>query len=187
MASSGTPQFDFATIDTVVAIQSQNQVIDPNGNTKQIKVNQELTLDQLHQRLFTDPTGLKEVRIDQTFDLTALGATFTPICVIPAGSKVKLAKLQILTAVTTASSGDSLGIGTHGTTPTLLLAGAANLTKNYQVGKVPADAASIIASQTTIDLCATVQSDGSISLGNITAGRVRVLLVYITPAVLDNV
>ncbi len=174
------------TSDLVPVIRNQSVVVG-DGTTRQLKVPVEITVDEFRQRIMTDPAGLQEVRIDQTFNLASLGAAFVNICTIPAGSKVRLAVIQILTAVTFASSGTSLGIGTHGTTPTLLLAGAATLTKNYQKANTPADAAGLIASSTAIDLCGVVQSDGSISLGNITAGRVRVLLVYNTPAILPNV
>lgn len=174
------------TSDLIPVIRNQSVILG-DGTTRHLKVPVNITVDELRQRIMTDPTGLQEVRIDQTFDLTALGATYVNITTIPAGSKVRLAVIQILTAVTFASSGTSLGIGTHATTPTLLLAGAANLAKNYQLAKTPADAAGLIASSTPIDLCGVVQSDGSISLGNITAGRVRVLLVYNKPVVLTDV
>src|SRR4051812_28041416 len=122
--------FDFAS-DTVPVIRKQSVVLG-DGTTRHLQVPVEITFDELRQRIMTDPTGLKEVRIDQTFDLTLLGAAYVNICTVPAGSKVRLAVIQILTAVTFASSGTSLGVGTHAATPTLLLAGAATLTANYQ-------------------------------------------------------
>ncbi len=185
MARSGTPVLDLPN-DTIMVIRNQSVVLG-DGTTRHLKVPVEVTLDELHQRLLTDPAGLQEVRIDHTFDLTALGAAYVNICTIPANSKVKLAQFQILTAVAVASTGDSLGIGTHGASPGLLLQGAANLAKNYQIGKAPSDGNSILAISTAIDLCATQNSDSSLSSSNITAGRVRVLLVYTTPAVLPNV
>ncbi len=178
--------FEFASNDTVPVIRNQSVVLG-DGTTRHLKVPVEISFDELRSLILTDPAGLQEVRIDQTFDLTTLGAAYVNICTIPAGSKVRMAALQILTAVTTASSGDSLGIGTHGTTPTLLLDGALSLAKNYQIAATPADASGIIATSTGIDLCATVNADGTLSLGNITAGRVRVLIVYNKPVVLGDV
>ena len=174
------------TSDTVPVVRNQSVVLG-DGTTRQLKVPVNVTVDELHQRLFTDPEGLKEVRIDQTFDLTALGAAYVAVCTIPAGSKVKRATIQILTTVVDDGSGDSLGLGTNGTTPARLLQGAASLVANYQLSKVPVDASAIIASETTIDLCATVNADGSLSDGEITAGSVRVLIVYDTPAILPDV
>jgi hypothetical protein len=183
--STSQAVLDF-TSDTVPVVRNQSVAL-ADGTTQHLKVPVEITLDELHQRLFTDPTGLQEVRIDQTFDLTDLDAAYVAVAVIPAGSKVKRATIQILTTVEDDGTGDSLGLGTHGTTPALLLQGAADLTQNYQLSKIPVDANAIIASQTTIDLCATVNADGSLSDGVITAGSVRVLLVYDTPAILSNV
>ncbi len=174
------------TSDVVPVIRNQSVVLG-DGLTRHLKIPMEITVDEFRECIMADPAGLKEVRIDQTFNLASLGAAYVNICTIPAGSKVRLAVIQILTAVTFASSGTSLGIGTHAGTPTLLLAGAANLAKNYQKANMPVDAAGIIATSTGIDLCGVVQADGTISLGNITAGRVRVLLVYNTPAILPNV
>jgi len=176
------------TSDTVPVIRNQSVVLG-DGTTRQLKVPVVITLEELHQRLFVDPTGLQEVRVDETIDITALApdAGYIAVCVIPAGSKVKRATIQILTTVVDDGTGDSLGLGTHGTTPALLLQGAANLTQNYQLSKVPVDANAIIASQTTIDLCATVVADGSLSDGNLVSGKVRVLIVYDTPAILPNV
>lgn len=184
MSSGLLNSLDYS-IDTVPVISKQ-QVTLADG-IKNLKADVELTLDQLRQMVMTDPAGLQEVRIDQTFNLTNLGAAYVNICTIPAGSKVRLAALQILVAVTTASSGNSLGIGTNGTTPTRLLNGALDLTKNYQLAVTPADAVGIIATATAIDLCAVVNVDDSLSLGNITAGSVRVLLVYDKPVVLADV
>lgn len=177
---------EFASNDLVPVIRKQSVVLG-DGTTRHLQVPVEITLDELRQRIMTDPAGMKEVRIDQTFNLASLGATYVNITTIPAGSKVRLAVIQILTTVTFASSGTSLGIGTNAATPTLLLAGAATLTANYQKANMPADAAGIIATSTAIDLCGVIQSSGLISAGNITAGSVRVLLVYNTPAVLPNV
>lgn len=173
--------------DTVPAIKHTSFTTQPEGIVKTHKTPVELSLDALRTFLLTDPAGMQEVRVDATLDLTALGAAFKKVCTIPAGSKVKLALFQVLATVAVASTGDSLGLGTHGTTPTLLLAGAVNLTKNYQLSACPADAVALIAGSTDIDLSATQNSDGSLSSSNITAGKVRVVIVYETPVVLANV
>lgn len=187
MPSSGLiADLDYST-DTIPVRQNLQVTVQPEGVVKNLKVRQELTLDQFRQRVMTDPAGLQEVRIDQTFDLTTLGAAFVNICTIPTGSKVRLAALQILTTVVVASTGDSLGIGTNGTTPALLLQGAVNLAKNYKITSIPADANGIIIGSTAIDLCATKNSDGTLSSSNITAGKVRVLLVYDKPVVLGDI
>jgi hypothetical protein len=186
MASTPSTTLQFTGPDVVPVIRKQSVLLG-DGTTRQLSVPVEITLDELHERLFTDPAGLQEVRIDRTFDLTALGAAYVEIATLPAGSKVKLAKFQILSTVTDDGTGDSLAIGTNAGTPALLLQGAANLAANYQIGSVPADAASLIAAETAIDLCATVNADGSLSDGELTAGSVRVLLVYDKPVVLANV
>ncbi len=186
MAAGLMPDIDFVN-DTMPVHDYQNFTSFPEGVTKTLKIRKELSLDQLRTFLLTDPAGMQEVRVDKTLDLTALGAAFITVCTIPAGSKVKMALFQILTTVAVASTGDSLGLGTHAGTPTLLLAGAVNLTKNYQLSKCPSDATGLIAGSTVIDLSATQNSDGSLSSSNITAGKVRVIIVYETPVVLANV
>ncbi len=186
MAAGLMPAVDYY-IDTLPVHDYQSYATVPEGVTKTLKVRKELSLDQLRTFLMTDPAGMQEVRVDVTLDLTALGAAYKNVCTIPAGSKVKVAIFQILTTVAVASTGDSLAIGTHAGTPALLLQGAVNLAKNYQIGACPADAAALIAGSTAIDLCATQNSDGSLSSSNITAGKVRVIIVYETPVVLANV
>jgi hypothetical protein len=168
-----------------VTIKQHKTFTDANrGTTINLIDEQDISFDQLRSQMFTDPAGLNEVRVDKTFDLTTLGAAYQAVCVVPAGSIVKLALFQILVDVAVASTGDSLAIGTHATTPAALLQGATTLTKNYQKSKCQATA---VATQTTYDLCATKNSDGSLSDQNITLGKVRVVIVYETPAVLDNV
>lgn len=186
MAAGIDPTIDYV-VDTVHVKKHDTFTTVPEGTVKNLTSRQEANLDSLRTLLFTDPAGMQEVRVDKTFDLTALGAAFVNVCTIPAGSKVKMALIQILAAVAVASTGDSLGLGTNGTTPTLLLAGAVNLAKNYQVSKIVGDAASIIAGSTAIDLCATKNSDGTLSDHNLTAGSVRVVIVYETPVLLANV
>lgn len=187
MASSGTPKFKFTANDGIVSLQKQVETINQNGGTRQINVEQEITLDQLHQRLFDDPTGLKEVRIDRTLDVTDIGEFFVNICTIPAGSKIRLIGFQILSNVVFGDDvGDSLAVGLSGGTINLYLQGAANLSKNYQISKMLADSIGLISVETPIDLCSAVLADNE-SGGNFVAGLVRVLVVYNTPAILPNV
>lgn len=182
--AADVPSLNFYT-DTLKVLD-HGTYTDPNrGTTIGTVEEQELNFDSLRSRVLTDPAGLQEVRVDKTVDLTTLGALFINICTIPAGSKVKCAIVQILTLIVAGGTSVKVGIGTHGTSPSLL-GKTADLLKNTQNGLVPADAASLIAGSTNIDLSA-VATAGAIGDTNISAGSARVILVYDTPVVLTNV
>lgn len=183
MAAILDPSLDWS-LDGVV-VRNRKSVVGDDGITKTLTQDSDYTFDQFRTRLLQDPSGLQEVRVDKTLDLTTLGALFLNVCTIPAGSKVKCAIIQILTLVVAGGTSVKVGLGTNGTSPSLLGKTSA-LTKNAQNGLVVADAASLIASQTNIDVCA-VASGGAIGDTNISAGSVRVVIVYDTPAVLANV
>ncbi len=170
--------------DTMI-LKNRTSYTADRGESKQVEQDIEVSFDQLRTQLMTDPAGLQEVRVDKTLDLTTLSALFKNVCTIPAGSKVKLAIIQILALVVAGGTTVKVGLGTHGTSPSLLGKTAA-LTKNSQNGLVPADAASLIATSTNIDVCG-VASAGAIGDTNISAGMVRVVIVYDTPVVLANV
>ncbi len=178
------PNLDF-TVDTIT-IKNRTSVTDDRGLVKSQEQDQEINFSQLRTEVLSDPAGMKEVRVDTVIDFTANATKFIAVAVIPAGSKIKCAIIQILTLVVGGSTTVKLGLGTHGTSPSLLGKTAA-LTKNSQNGLVPADAASLIASQTTIDLNGVTTAGTALGDTNVTAGTARVVIVYDTPAILADV
>jgi hypothetical protein len=169
--------------DTVVARIHESRV-DEQGKTRQTVKSEDINIDQLLAQVNNDQAGTQEVRVDKTLDLTSLNAKFVNICTIPAGSIVKLALFQILETVTSSSTTDSLGIGDHTQTvvSAMLQASATGgLLKNKQASKCQRLAS------VPCDLNATIASSGQVGGGNITAGKVRVVIAYDTPAVLPNV
>ncbi len=182
--ATATPNLDY-TVDTVV-VKNKTSVTGDRGEVKSQAQDQELTLSQLRTEMLSDPAGMKEVKVDSVIDFTGNATLFKTVAVVPAGSKIKSAIIQILTLVVGGSTTVKLGLGTHGTSPSLLGKTAA-LTKNSQNGLVPADAASLIASQTTIDLSGVTTAGTALGDTNVTAGTARVIIVYDTPAVLADV
>ena len=179
-----TPNLDY-TVDTVV-VKNRTAVVGDRGESKQTLQEVEVTLEQLHTEVMSDPAGIKEVKVDTVIDFTGNATKYKNVCTIPAGSKVKCATIQILTLVVGGSTTVKLGLGTNGTSPSLLGKTSA-LTKNAQNNVVPADAASLIASSTGIDLCGVTTAGTALGDTNVTAGTARVIIVYDTPAVLANV
>ncbi len=171
--------------DTMI-VKNRTSYTADRGESKQVEQDIEMSFDQLRTQLMTDPAGLQEVRVDKTLDLTTLGAKFLNVCTVPAGSKIKTAIIQIVALVVAGGTTVKVGLGTHGTSPSLLGKTSA-LTKNAQNGLVPADAASLIASSTAIDISGVTSAGTALGDTNISAGMVRVVLVYDTPVVLANV
>lgn len=181
--AAALPGFDYY-LDTIV-VKNRTTEVQDRGEVKVRAQDVEINFDQLRTQLFTDPAGVQEVRVDTVLDLTTLGALFLNVCTIPAGSKVKCAIIQIQALVVAGGTGVKVGLGTHGTSPSLL-GKTGDLLKNTKNQLVPADAASLIAGSTAIDL-SIVATGGTIGDTNISAGKVRVIIVYDTPAILANV
>ncbi len=179
-----TPNLDYS-IDTVV-VKNKTSVTGDRGEVKSQAQDLEITLEQLRTEVLSDPAGVSEVKVDSVIDFTSNATKFINVCTIPAGSKVKLAIIQILTLVVGGSTTVKLGLGTHGTSPSLLGKTAA-LTKNSQNGLVPADTASLIAADTAIDLNGVTTAGTALGDTNVTAGTARVIIVYDKPAILPNV
>ncbi len=179
-----TSHLDFL-VDTIV-VKNKTSVTGDRGEVKSQAQDQELPLSQLRTEMLSDPAGMQEVKVDSVIDFTANATKYINVCTIPAGSKIKCAIIQILTLVVGGSTTVKLGLGTNGTSPSLLGKTAA-LTKNSQNGLVPADAASLIASSTNIDLNGVTTAGTALGDTNVTAGTARVIIVYDTPAILANV
>lgn len=183
-AAAGLPPFDF--YNDSVKVVNYGTFTDPNcGTVIGTKEDVELNFDGLRTRVMTDPSGVQEVRVDKVLDLTALGAQFKNLCTVPAGSKIKCAIIQIVQLVVAGGTSVKVGLGTNGTSPSLL-GKTTDFLKNTQNGVVPADAASLIAGATNIDL-SIVATAGGLGDTTPTAGMVRCVLVYDTPAVIPNV
>lgn len=171
--------------DTIVVKERKTETQD-RGEVKTLQKDFEISFDQLRTQMLTDPAGMKEVRVDTVIDFTANATKFINVCTIPAGSKVKCAIIQILTAVTGGSTTVKLGLGPNAGDMDQLGKTAA-LTKNSQVGSVPTDALGLIATSTAIDLNGVTTAGTALGDTNVTAGTARVVIVYDTPAVLANV
>jgi hypothetical protein len=176
--------YDF-TLDTI-AIVNKTRVTGDRGESLEQRKEELVTLDQFYTELHSDPAGITDVKVDTIIDFTSNATTYINVCTVPAGSKIKLAIIQITELVVGGSTTVKLGLGTHGTSPSLLGKTSA-LTKNAQNGLVPADAASIIASSTGIDLCGVTTAGSALGDTNVTAGKARVIIVYSKPAVLADV
>jgi hypothetical protein len=179
-----TPNLDY-TLDTIV-VKNKTTVTQDRGEVKQQAQEQSITLEQLRYEVMNDVAGSKEVKVDEIIDFTGNATKYKPVCTIPAGSKVKLVIAQITVLAVGGSTTVKLGIGPHGGDVDQL-GTLATLTKNTQINKVPTDALGIIAAETTIDVNGIVTNGSALGDTNVTAGKVRVIIVYDTPAVLANV
>lgn len=178
------PNLSF-TNDTIV-VKNRTTETQDRGEIKTRLQEVEINFDQLRTEMLTDPAGMQEVRVDKVIDFTSNATKFIAVCTVPAGSKIKCAIIQILTAVTGGSTTVKLGLGTHLTSPSLL-GKTSVLTKNAQNGLVPADAASLIATSTVIDLNGVTTAGTALGDTNVTAGTARVIVIYDTPVVLADV
>jgi hypothetical protein len=178
------PNLDFTT--DKIAVKNFTSVTDDRGLSKSQSQEQEITLEQLRAEVMTDPAGLKEVKVDEIIDFTGNATKYKNVCTIPAGSKVKLAIIQITELVVGGGTTVKLGLGPNGGNVDQLGITAA-LTKNSQVGAVPADALALVAAQTAFDLNGVVTNGSALGDTNVTAGKARVIIVYDTPVVLANV
>ena len=173
------------TADQVV-VTNKTTVTGDRGETLTRTQDQLITLEQLRTEISSDPSGLTEVKVDSIIDFTGNAALYKNVCTIPAGSKVKLAIIQITELVVGGGTTVKLGLGPNGGDMDQLGITAA-LTKNSQVGRYPAEALGIIAAETVVDLNGVTTAGTALGDTNVTAGKARVIIVYDKPAVLANV
>jgi len=179
-----TAALDFTTDEIVVT--NRTTVTGDRGETLERKQDQLVTLEQFRTEINTDPTGLTEVKVDTVIDFTDNETKYINVCTIPAGSKVKLAIIQILTTVVGGGTTVKLGLGPNAGDMDQLGKTAA-LTANSQVGAVPTDALGIIATQTVVDLNGVTTAGTALGDTNVTAGTARVIIIYDKPKVLADV
>lgn len=115
--------------------------------------------------------------IDEIVDLTAAGAKFVAMAnSIPAGAVIISAQMNIQEAVVAGGTSVKVGLGDH--------SGTCNTWGNTSVltlnAKAKALAAySVLAAQTTPEVCACASTATGLGNTNFSAGKVRVRIVYI--------
>lgn len=171
---TGDPLFKWT--DTV-----QVTHIDTNSVGGGESVRRDVSLDAFRTQIMNDPNQYSEIRVDTVLDLTSLGAAFLKIATVPQGGKVKSCGLYVQTAVG-ASSGSGLSgisIGLHGTSATLYLGTSVPLTAGATLSMIAAG--TVFTASTDVELCGVNPNGSSLSVTNITAGKVHCVLVYDTP------
>jgi 3-oxoacyl-ACP reductase-like protein len=147
-------------------------VVDIDGNTYTEK---EVTFDEVRTRLFNDPIGMKEVRSDETYSLAALGAKFKATITVPAGAVIKYIAASIVTLVVAGGTTVKLAIGVNDDDVNEYLTLSA-LTAGTKSAALIAPA--VLASQKILDINGIVTDGSALGDTNISAGSVRVVVVY---------
>lgn len=135
------------------------------------------TLGEVRELINDMPNGPKEVIIDVTLDFNGNESESMTVGIIPAGSVVKYAAMLVTTTVVGGSTTVKLGLGpAGGDVDQFGLSGAltaATATKScYTV---------LLTSQTTISVNGVVTNGSALGDTDLTAGVVRVVMVYDTP------
>lgn len=126
------------------------------------------------------PGAFKEYRIDEVVDFTSNAAAYKAISeAIPAGSVVLTAGATVLVTLVDGGTADSFGIGPQGSDPDKYgKPASAGLTAGTTFNLPLVDA--VLTSAETIHVNGIVQATGALGDGNVTAGKVRVVLTYRT-------
>jgi hypothetical protein len=128
--------------------------------------------------------GLSIKILEETVDLTSAGAKFVAMTTaVPAGAVILSASANVQTLVVAGGTTAKVALGLNGGDVDKY-GKTTNLTLDQKISTIPAHA--VLAGAETIDVCG-VTSDGS-ALGdtNISAGSVRVRIVYFQLADLAN-
>lgn len=147
--------------------------------------NVNLNIRQIKDILDNVPEGRIRVRTDTIVDLTGNAAKFKNILTIPAGSIVQYVAANITELVVGGSTTVKVGIGPNGSSTNKYGHGAA-LTVNTKIQGL-FNVVTPLAADEAVDVCGVVTAGTSLGDTNLTAGKVRVVIVYDKPAVLDSV
>lgn len=139
------------------------------------------TIAKVRKLLNTVPAGPQEVTFDSIIDLTGNAAKFLATgLTIPAGSIVKYAGLFIETLVVGGGTTVKVALGQNaGTTNTFGTSGDLLLGTNVAAMFATKNAASY-----GLDLCGVTSAGTALGDTNLTAGKVRVVVIYDQPATL---
>jgi len=122
--------------------------------------------------------------LEETVDLTAAGAKFVAMAAaIPAGAVIIGAQANIQTAVTAGGTTVKVALGLHGVDVDLY-GKSTGLTKNLKIDTVPDWA--VLGTATTIDVCGVTTSGAALGSANLSAGTVRVRIMYLDLTSLPN-
>lgn len=142
--------------------------------------------DDARGRLLTHPEGWQEVRFDQVIDLTSAGAKFVNALTLPAGAIVKYVAMQVTELVVAGGTTVKLALNLHTAVGTGDYLQLATLTKNTKKSALLPDATPL-ASPLAVDVNGVTTAGSALGDTNLSAGKVRVIMVYNVPAVLADV
>lgn len=131
--------------------------------------------------------GLVVKVIDETLDLTALGAKFKALTsAIPAGSVILGVQGNTEAAVTAGGTTVTLSLGLNGSDPDKYgtVSGGDSLAQNGKIDFLPDWV--VLSGAEQIDLCGTVTGGATLGDTNISAGSVRVRVYYLTTDSLND-
>jgi hypothetical protein len=141
----------------------------------------DIPVDHLRQLLQIDPFGIVRKRFDTIVDLTALGAVSQIALAVPAGAVIQYVASYIVQTVVASGTTVCIGIGSSsavnkfGNTTTLVVGqSTAVLT------------AGSVSTGENIGVVGNITSGGTIGVGNITAGKVHLRVVYDIPTALTS-
>lgn len=128
--------------------------------------------------------GYQLMVIDETLNLTALGAKFKALTTaVPSGAVILSAQANIEAAVTAGGTTALVALGLNGGDVDKYGISTA-LTKNNKINTIPAHA--VLSGTEQIDVCGVVVGGATLGDTNISAGSVRVRVVYAIPTSLKN-
>jgi hypothetical protein len=140
---------------------------------------EEITVEELYNRLHNDHYGNRTYRTQVTVDLTSNAAKYkTTGITVPSGSVIKYVAYKINTTVVGGSTTVKLGIGLNGGDVDKYGL-SADLVAGTQGQVIPAHA--VLSGDETIDVDGVVTNGSALGDTNLTAGSVTVAVVYEKP------
>lgn len=162
--------------DAAIAWTDSLRVVDSvQTGTGTGTLTRDVPFDAIHTRIMNDPSGVQEVRLDQTFDLTGLAATFKLLFTVPAGAIIDQVSLYITSTIAGTGNLAKLAIGAHGGT-TNTWGAVATLTAGSHSEKMIAS--SVLGGSTAVELCGVTSDGSTITTGTITSGAVHATITY---------
>lgn len=143
----------------------------------------EMSMADFYKEINTYPEGIQRIRKDVTVDLTNHTEAFKNAISIPAGAIVRYVAAKVLTAVTGGGTTVKLGIGVNDGDVDKWLS-LATLTAGTKGAALIVDGSAFSAGE-TLDVNGIVTDLSALGDTDLTAGTVRVVVVYDVPGALD--
>lgn len=167
-------------------IDTQAEIVGPlTLDAGGVTIDQASAAGTVNLRLGGSATEGLEIKVmEETLSLASLGAKYKAMTnPLPAGAVILSAQANIETLVVAGGTTVKVALGINdGDVDAYGI--SADLAKNTKIDTIPDWA--VLAAETTIDVCGVVTDGSALGSDNITAGSVRVRIVYAVCNSLDN-